>query len=155
MVARNGDHPWKTEAEDEEDMTMESHEVLTHFRGKEKYNCAQAILKAYSRMTGVGDLCLARFKQCGGGRTPTGECGALYAAKQMVEDPQGRRQLEDRFVEAAGSTQCREIRRARQFSCHQCVETVADQLLNHIVDGGALQMPSSCAPDGACPVVSG
>jgi hypothetical protein len=127
---------------------MNEHDALRHFRGEEKYNCAQAILKAYAPVTGVRDSCLAEFKRSGGGRSPTGECGALYAAKQMLPDPAAQRKLAERFVQAAGSTQCREIRSARQFSCQQCVEAVADELLEHVAEGGELNPPAGCAVTG-------
>jgi coenzyme F420-reducing hydrogenase alpha subunit len=139
---------------------MTTHDALTHFRGKEKYNCAQAILKSFAPHTSVAESCLDRFKTCGGGRSPSGECGALYAAKAMVSDPDARQRLEDNFVQAAGSTQCRVIRRARQFSCQQCVQKAADELTEQLAAGGQLQAPATCtlpepsagAADGACPV---
>jgi hypothetical protein len=137
-------HQPKGHEKPKEMIPMTTHDALGHFRGEKKYNCAQAILKSFAPHTGVNDGCLARFKTCGGGRAPTGECGALFAAKAIVADADARQRLEDNFMQAAGSTQCREIRRAREFSCKQCVQKAADELADHVTEGGQLQSPATC-----------
>ncbi|MFC2149719.1 C-GCAxxG-C-C family (seleno)protein, partial [Candidatus Auribacterota bacterium] len=66
-------------------MNEETAKSLYH--GKDKLNCAQAILKAFQPATGMTDEVIASFKSAGGGRAEGGVCGAIYAARQVVTDP--------------------------------------------------------------------
>ena len=124
---------------------MMTHEALNHFRGRERYNCAQALFKTFAPGKGADPQCLEQFQRCGGGRAPGGECGALFAAKTMLRDKDARRELEQKFVEAAGSNQCRAIRKLKHLSCKQCVLTAADELSNQVARGVQLQAPPSCS----------
>ncbi|NLX55495.1 MAG: hypothetical protein GXY58_10310 [Planctomycetaceae bacterium] len=126
---------------------MEKPDAVSQFRGPDRHNCAQAVLKAYACLTGVDCSCLERFTKLGGGRAPAGECGALYAAKAMLTDVAAQRTLHAAFVQAAGAAGCREIRRLGRLSCHQCVETAADEVFARLGDGQTLRKPAEC--DGA------
>ena len=105
---------------------MDKPNALDFFRGKSGYNCAQAVLKAYAPMVGAGEACLDRFSRFGSGRAPAGECGALFAAKSIFGDAAAKQEVETEFVDVAGATSCREIRRGRRVSCEQCVQTAAN-----------------------------
>ena len=124
---------------------MEKPDALAYFRGKHRYNCAQAVLKAYASPVGLGDSCLERFSRFGSGRAPEGECGALFAAKAILQDHAAKQKTEEEFVHAAGSKKCRDIRKSRKFTCEQCVQTAADAVFLRLDDGHVLQRPMECA----------
>ena len=124
---------------------MEKPDALAYFRGKHRYNCAQAVLKAYASPIGLGDSCLDRFSRFGSGRAPEGECGALFAAKAILQDHSAKQKTEEEFVHAAGSKNCRDIRKSRRFTCEQCVQTAADAVFLRLDDGHVLQRPMECA----------
>jgi len=123
---------------------MDRPDAVSFFRGPERNNCAQAVLKAYANLAGVDQRCVERFSRMGSGRAPEGECGALFAAKSLLADPSARQTVHDAFARAAGSTACREIRRRGQVSCRQCVETAADGLFAQLQEGQILQRPPHC-----------
>jgi len=123
---------------------MDKPNALEFFRGESRYNCAQAVLKAYASLTGVEHSCVERFSRLGSGRAPEGECGALFAAKSMLADDSARQTLQDAFVRAAGSAACREIRQLGRLSCKQCVETAADEVFARLREGSVLQRPANC-----------
>ncbi len=89
-------------------------------------NCAQTIAYAFKDRFDFSDEAIDRLG-AGGGRAPHGECGALYAAKVMLEKEYSMRikDCADALLSCAGSTQCREIRALRKLSCLGCVEKVA------------------------------
>jgi hypothetical protein len=124
---------------------VEKPNALEFFRGEHRYNCAQAVLKAYAPAIGAGGACVDRFSQYGSGRAPGGECGALFAAKAIVEDPALRGEIERDFVELAGTTKCREIRQGRRVSCQQCVQAAADAVFRQAVRDCVLRRPPECA----------
>jgi hypothetical protein len=123
---------------------MDKPNALDFFRGEHRYNCAQAVLKAYAPATGVGESCLDRFSQFGSGRAPGGECGALFAAKSILEDPAAQKEVEREFVDVAGTTRCRDIRKGRRVSCEQCVQTAANAVFSQLTLRRPLQRPSEC-----------
>ena len=123
---------------------MEKPDATTHFHGPEGHNCAQAVLQAYANHSGVDQACVQRFSQFGGGLAPDGQCGALFAAKSMLEDESARQSLEAAFALAAGSAQCRQIRKLRRLSCRQCVQTAADEIFVRLSTGHSLQRPENC-----------
>lgn len=123
---------------------MEKPDALEHFRGRNRYNCAQAVLKAYAPSVGMEDACLEQFSHLGSGRAPEGECGALFAAKSVFQDVVAKQRIEEEFVRAAGSKKCRDIRKGRNFTCEQCVQTAADAVFVRLGDGHVLQRPSEC-----------
>ena len=97
-----------------------------------KANCAQAVAIAWQEATGEVSKSAEQFKTCGGGRSPGGLCGALYALQQITgETADGP--LSKKFTEAAGGNiTCREIRGARCLSCTGCVETAAGLLQSRL-----------------------
>ena len=123
---------------------MEKPDAVSLFRGPDRNNCAQAVLKAYASLTGVDQRCVERFSRLGSGRAPDGECGALFAAKSMLADDSARQTLHDTFTRVAGSPTCREIRQLGQLSCKQCVETAADEVFARLREGQVLQRPANC-----------
>ena len=124
---------------------MEKPDALTHFRGERRYNCAQAVLKAYSPLIGLEGACLERFAHFGSGRAPGVECGALFAAKSVFQDVAAKQKIEEEFVRSAGSRICRDIRKGRKFTCEQCVQMAADAVFVRLGDGHALQRPTECS----------
>lgn len=116
---------------------MSNKEELTekaklHFLGKgyPKANCAQAVASVFTDELGA-EVDLASFDSCGGGRAPGGECGALYAAKTILEKSNRSEQiptLEKSFQEQAGALSCREIRGAKKLPCIGCVKHCAEFL---------------------------
>lgn len=123
---------------------MEKPDALEHFHGTSRYNCAQAVLKAYAPLVGMEDACLERFSHCGSGRAPDGECGALFAAKAVFQDAAVKQEIENEFVRAAGSKKCRDIRKGRTLTCGQCVQTASNAIFMRLGDGHVLQQPTEC-----------
>jgi hypothetical protein len=123
---------------------MERPDALEHFRGKSRYNCAQAVLKAYAPLVGLEDICLERFSHFGSGQAPEGECGALFAAKAVFQDSVVKQEIENEFIRAAGNKKCRDIRKGKTFTCGQCVQTAADAVFLRLGDGHVLQRPTEC-----------
>jgi hypothetical protein len=123
---------------------MEKPNVLTYYRGKHGYNCAQAVLKAFAPSADLDQFCMDRFSHFGSGRAPAGECGALFAAKALFGDSVTKQEVEKAFVDTAGSTRCRDIRKGRTISCEQCVQTAADVVFVRLTQGSPLQRPSEC-----------
>lgn len=100
-----------------------------HYLGKdghERLNCADAILKAFGELdTETKDrICK------GGGKSPDNICGALCAAKSILQKdaPEKVKDLEKYFEDIAGSLKCDEIRSLRKLSCLGCVEKAAEYL---------------------------
>jgi len=123
---------------------MDKPNALDFFRGECRYNCAQAVLRAYAPVVGAGKSCLDRFSQFGSGRAPGGECGALFAAKSILGEPAAKKEVERVFVDIAGTTRCRDIRKGRRVSCEQCVQTAANAVFSQMAQRGLLQRPSEC-----------
>jgi hypothetical protein len=89
------------------------------------YNCAQAVAAAFQDLSGLTAEQLANHAHNGGGRAPGGICGALHAGLELLDDGAERDTVTAQFVDIVGSTQCREIRKAKQVACAGCVETAA------------------------------
>ncbi len=124
---------------------MEKPDALKFFRGGYRYNCAQAILKAYAPVVGVEESCFDRFSQFGSGRAPGGECGALFAAKAIVAKSPAKQEVEKEFAETAGTTRCRDIRKGRRVSCEQCVQIAANAVFTQLTrQRTSLQQPLEC-----------
>ncbi len=96
-----------------------------YFQGKERFNCAQAVLKTFQQTHCVDDSKIDKYKKMGGGRAENGLCGALYSAKELV-DEQTFEKIESDFIDQAGSNKCREIRKLNQVHCIQCVSIAAE-----------------------------
>jgi len=123
---------------------MKKPDALEHFRGARRYNCAQAVLKAYAPLAGLEDACLERFSHFGSGKAPDGECGALFAAKSIFQDSAVKQEIENDFIRAAGNKKCRDIRKAKTYTCGQCVQAAADAVFMRLGDGHVLQRPTEC-----------
>ncbi len=102
------------------------------FRGKNKLNCAQSILKAFQPAFGTSDKEIAACESAGEGKAPGGACGALHAARLLLRDPAVAHELEAAFERDAGSTACKRIRKLKQLSCGDCVALAARFLQDHI-----------------------
>lgn len=99
----------------------------SYFHGKEGYNCAQAVLKAFQEKYQISDAMIEEYKQYGGGRVEGGTCGALYAALQLVEDEWQKQTIIQAFSQAAQFTTCERIKE-QTLPCPDCVGTAAKAL---------------------------
>lgn len=113
-------------------MTAKMKHAVELFHGREKYNCTQAILKAFQTESGISDDAVRAASQTGGGKTLEGTCGALHAAKILFDDPGLVRKVEAEFARTAGSTRCRQIRKLKRLSCRQCVSLSAELVQHHL-----------------------
>ena len=110
-----------------ERLIMTAERAANYFHGPERYNCGQAVLKAFQDEHNISESEIEQFRGLGGGKADGGMCGALFAAKSLVgADKQD--ELEAIFVDKAGSWKCREIRRSGSLSCRECVYTAAKLL---------------------------
>jgi len=98
--------------------------------GSKKLNCAQAVIAAFREKFGLDENAVHLFASFGSGRAPEGECGALYAAKFILDGRHRDKAEECRniFISKAGSVKCKEIRQLKKLSCVGCVETAAEFL---------------------------
>ncbi len=112
---------------------MRKIKAKNHFLGKDghvKLNCAQSVIKAYHDLFNASAQEIDLFAGLGGGKAPEGRCGAYYAAWHLSSKEKRLKinQLEQDFVNTAGSIKCKEIRSQRKLSCLGCVEKAADFL---------------------------
>lgn len=92
------------------------------FRTEEKLNCAQAVLRYFD----CPPEKIAEFREFGDGRAPGGLCGALYAAKIVLNDEEKFAELCREFGEKTqGALTCREIKGGSGFPCEACVNLAA------------------------------
>lgn len=106
---------------------------VRYYRGIEKYNCAQAILKAFQNTCRLDGNCydestIDEFRAYGGGQAEDGICGALYAARRLTAGSDPAHHIDQRFIEATGSVFCDELLEMGRLSCVGCVYT-ADKIL--------------------------
>ncbi|MBN2703138.1 MAG: C_GCAxxG_C_C family protein [Pontiellaceae bacterium] len=99
--------------------------ALDHFRGPERYNCAQSVYCSLEKHQEVPAEKVNELAAAGSGRAPDGLCGALYAAKLVLSEDR-KAELRGWFEENGGSVRCREIRKVRKMSCRDCVAAAAD-----------------------------
>jgi hypothetical protein len=92
----------------------------------ERLNCAQSVLHAWREVFGETKLKVADLKSFGGGRSPDGLCGSLYAACQLA--PEMAEELKAAFTARLGSIRCEQIRAAKLHPCTECVATAAELL---------------------------
>lgn len=104
----------------------------SNFRGVDKLNCAQAILKTFREHYPVTDELIQSHARSGGGRVEGNTCGAIYAAGLLETDSTVQEKLQNGFIKEAGSLKCRDIRTSKSLTCHQCVGVTADLLADHI-----------------------
>ena len=120
-----------------------ANELYLGLNGNRKHNCAQAVIAAFMDTFPINEETLAEFASCGGGKAPGGECGALYAAQYILEKfkPEYVDKCKDLFLQAAGSTKCKEIRSLKKIPCVGCVEKAAE-ILEEIEENGATPLTS-------------
>jgi len=102
--------------------------MAVHSYLKEKLNCAQSILKAFSHRKDITQTEIDAARMLGGGKAAGGVCGALHAALLLHDDHEKKKAMREVFARRAGSEYCREIRAKRLFTCAQCVELAAQLL---------------------------
>lgn len=113
-------------------MNENNHTPATAFfhAAPHKWNCVQAIFKAYQDYVGLSDEEIeARYRTKGGGRVEGGLCGALYAALEIVgpDTPEGR-QLKADFEQRLKAYTCAALKTELKVPCLVTVQT-ADELL--------------------------
>lgn len=98
--------------------------------GHKKLNCGQAVIAAFSQKHALSPEVVEIFASYGAGRAPEGECGALYAAKYILQKAHKAKitDCQKAFIAAAGSTKCKEIRKLNKLPCIGCVEKAAEFL---------------------------
>lgn len=117
---------------------MKDKEAANLFHGKERLNCAQAVLKAFQKETALPDSIVYEAKDFGGGRAPSGICGALYAAGKLISNDESRDRIGSDFTNVAGSTKCHEIRGLKLLRCRGCVAlaaTLVESYAHHMAQG--------------------
>ena len=110
---------------------MKAAEAKALFRGEDKLNCAQAVLKAFQAVSDRSDDDISTAAAAGGGKAEGGLCGALHAARVLLDDPAILQSLERDFEAQAGSLLCKQIRKLRELPCRECVALVARVLEQH------------------------
>ncbi len=95
--------------------------------GPKKMNCCESIAHAFKDTIALSEEELQACSGFGGGRAPEGYCGAVYAAKRLLEksDSQKAAEFPEAFKKIAGSAKCREIKSLKKISCLECVEKAA------------------------------
>lgn len=111
---------------------LEQHTPATDFFHAlpHKWNCAQAIFKAYQFYTQLTDEQIEElYRSKGGGRAEKGLCGALYAATIILgENTQEAQQIVDEFNAKLGNYTCKALKVELKIPCNLTV-AVADKLL--------------------------
>lgn len=97
---------------------MVSKRAEQFFKGP--FNCAQAVLKTFEQSHNISSDEIEAMAKMGGGRAENGMCGALYAAKEIINSEHFE-EIEKEFVSKAGSAKCRDIRKLGKLSCLECV----------------------------------
>ncbi len=111
---------------------MKEKDAVKYYLGKERYNCAQAILKTYQEDLDITDEQILEYKKFGGGNAEGSLCGALFAVKELIKDEDKSKDIEQSFYQAAGATTCKEIRKLKKLSCNGCVEKASQLLSEHV-----------------------
>ncbi|MDO8535596.1 MAG: C-GCAxxG-C-C family (seleno)protein [Candidatus Omnitrophota bacterium] len=95
--------------------------------GPKRLNCGQAVIAAFRENFGIDENAVHMFASFGSGRAPGGECGALYAAKFLLNENHKEKieECTNAFISKAGSIKCKEIRHMKKLPCVGCVETAA------------------------------
>ena len=92
------------------------------FRTAERLNCAQSVLRYF----GYPPEEIEQMRRNGGGCAPGGLCGALYAAKVVLNDDAKFAELCREFGKSTGGAlTCREIKGGSGLPCPACVDLAA------------------------------
>ena len=97
-----------------------------YFRGHEKFNCAQAIAKAFQDEFNVPDEIIVSYADKGSGRAEGGLCGSAFAAINLFKDSKDKLRFEQLYTERAGSMICKELKKIKKMSCKERVDLSAD-----------------------------
>lgn len=114
---------------------MKAKQAAALYRGKERYNCAQAVLKTFQEEAGVPDSVIKGASRWGHGRAEGGVCGALHAVRALIDDPELLAKVEREFAHVAGSTLCRQIKGMSRVTCRECVSLAAGLTAPHMGGG--------------------
>jgi len=108
---------------------MYAKRAVDYYSKSKEYGCAQSILKSFQDLYDVTEETIVEYKSFGGGRAEGGLCGAVYAAKSLLDhESELATELESQFSKKMGTAKCREIRKANEFPCVECVRTAASLL---------------------------
>lgn len=89
-------------------------------------------MKVFQLESGISEEAIQTAGLQGGGKAPKGVCGALHAARLILENGPALELVEKDFSAKAGSAQCREIRVIRSLPCSGCVALSAYLLEQHM-----------------------
>ena len=110
---------------------MKEHALQVFRQPPERLNCAQSVLYAWREVSGETSIPLDEVKLFGGGRAPSGLCGALHTACLVA--PDRAEALKQNFAARLGSIYCKELRAAKAHPCEACVSQ-ATELLENLID---------------------
>jgi hypothetical protein len=96
--------------------------------GWHRYNCAQSVSKYFQEKFNLPEELIRSYKDKGHGEAPEGVCGSFFAARELLKNPEDIAYLEKKFIEAAGSIKCKEIRKLKKVTCKETVDLAADTL---------------------------
>lgn len=110
---------------------MSLEKAKDHYLGRNgmlRKNCCESVAHAFQHEIPLPPEELENYSGFGGGRAPEGYCGAVYAAKRLLEVSGSDKvvTLHEIFKEIAGSVKCREIKALRKISCLECVQRAAE-----------------------------
>lgn len=108
--------------------------VETFHHPEYRHNCAQAIVNKWHSQFGLPQSVIDDMIAFGGGRSPEGLCGALYAAVELLPMADDKKQIIDEFRNITGQTKCRALKCDKKVTCEQCVD-IADSLIEKVVRG--------------------
>lgn len=93
------------------------------------YNCAQAIYKAFQEEYQITNDEIIEFSKYGNGNAKDGNCGAYYAALELLKDkPELLAEFSSRFQEKSEYLSCFDIRFNYSMSCKDLVRLASDLL---------------------------
>ena len=109
---------------------IKTREHYLGINGNKKHNCAQAVIAGFKDKFSLDDELVAKFAAYGGGKTPEGYCGALYASRHILKNANSVEigKITEDFIKTAGSDKCKEIRAMKKLTCLGCVEKAAEIL---------------------------
>lgn len=109
-------------------------QIDRYFHGKEGYNCAQTVLSILKDSCDISNITnkeIINAQSFGGGRAPTGYCGALYGALLASDDDNKSKQILNDFKKEIENLTCREIKQVNKKSCKECILAALNSFLNN------------------------
>lgn len=102
----------------------------TGLGGCGRMNCSQSVASAFKDKFMLDNEFVKSFSSYGGGRAPSGVCGAYYAVKKILEklDADKLEDFIEFFKEQAGALECTSIKGLKKLSCVGCVEKSSEYL---------------------------